>query len=69
MYSNLTFEQKTSESGSSKAPIYGALFLTIFCTALTFTVPDSGLTSALSAVSAGLTVTVLTLCACIQRRS
>lgn len=66
MDNTLTFEQKTSEPGSSKAPVYGALILAIACAALMFVIADTVFPATLAAVTLGLAATALTLCARMQ---
>ncbi|MFL1454188.1 methyl-accepting chemotaxis protein [Marinobacter sp. GN3S48] len=66
MDNTLTFEQKTSESGSSKAPIYGALLLAIASAALLLIMADGAIPAMLAAVTLALAATALTLCARMQ---
>lgn len=66
MDNTLTFEQQTSESGSSKAPVYGALTLAIACTAVLIILADKVVLAILAAITLGLTATGLILCTRMQ---
>lgn len=66
MDNTLTFEQQSSESGSSKAPVYGALTLAIACTAVMITMADKAVLVVLAAITLGLTATGFILCARMQ---
>jgi len=66
MDNTLTYEQKTSEPGSSKAPIYGALLLACACSALMLVISDIVFPATLATVTLGLTATALILCARMQ---
>lgn len=66
MDNTLTFEQKTSEPGSSRAPVYGALILACACAALMLVIADTVFPATLAAITLGLTATALTLCARMQ---
>lgn len=61
MTNTLTFEQEVSESGTSKAPVYGALILVITSAAALLILADAALQVILAATSLGLAATALTL--------
>ncbi|WP_341581204.1 methyl-accepting chemotaxis protein [Marinobacter metalliresistant] len=66
MSNTLSLEQTTTESGSSKAPVYGALIPAVASAALILVMADAAFPATLAALSLGLTATALTLCARMQ---
>lgn len=66
MSNTLSFEQTTTESGSSKAPVYGALIPAVASAGLMLVMADAAFPATLAALSLGLTATALTLCARMQ---
>lgn len=66
MDNTLTFEQQTPESGSSKAPVCGALTLALACTAAMIIMADKTALVILAALTLALTATGLMLCARMQ---
>lgn len=66
MANTVTFEQQTSVSGCSKAPVYGALILAIAGTAAMITMTDNAALAILAAITLGLTAAGLILCARMQ---
>ena len=63
MDNSLTLEQETSETGSSRVPIYGAFLLALACAALMLVNADTVFQTTLAAITLGLTATALILCA------
>nr|WP_275706648.1 methyl-accepting chemotaxis protein [Marinobacter iranensis] len=66
MDNTLTIEQKTSEPGSSKAPVYGALLLAIVSAGLLLSMADGATPAVLAAVTLALAATALALCTRMQ---
>ncbi|MBE93716.1 methyl-accepting chemotaxis protein [Marinobacter sp.] len=66
MDNTLSLEQKTFKPGSSKAPVYGTLFLAIASTTLILFLADTATPATLAAITFGLIATALTLCARMQ---
>nr|WP_297402897.1 methyl-accepting chemotaxis protein [uncultured Marinobacter sp.] len=66
MDNTVTFEQQTSASGSSKAPVYGTLSLAIAGTTAMITMADNAVLAILAAITLGLTATGLVLCTRMQ---
>lgn len=59
MANALTFEQKTFESGTSKAPVYGALTLTIASIATLLFMADGAIQAVLTTITLSLAATAL----------
>ncbi|WP_288365840.1 methyl-accepting chemotaxis protein [uncultured Marinobacter sp.] len=66
MSDTLSSEQTTTESGSSKALVYGALIPAVASAGLMLVMADTAIPAALAALGLGLTATALTLCARMQ---
>ncbi|MAZ06035.1 methyl-accepting chemotaxis protein [Marinobacter sp. SS8-8] len=66
MDNTLRFDQKTSTAGTSRAPIFGVLFLACVCAALMLLVATTSIQATLAAIIIGLAATALTLCARLQ---
>lgn len=66
MDNTLTIKQKTSESGSSKAPVYGALLLASASAGLLLIMADRAIPAVLAAITLALVATALTLYARMQ---
>lgn len=61
MTNTLTFEQETSEVGSSKAPVYGALLLVVASAVALLIMADQSIQAVLATITVGLAATALTL--------
>ena len=63
MDNTLILEKETSETGSSKVPMYGAFLLALAFAALMLVNADTVFQTTLAAITLGLTATALILCA------
>lgn len=66
MANALTFEQKNSESGTSKAPVYGTLILATASTAALLLMADDAIQTILATITLGLATTALAVFARMQ---